>query len=557
MDSPNEVELVEELEGEPDWRIRITPKQALQILAPYAGAKFWEQVTLVMPVVAYLGLFQLLILAQPIENAINIIWGVLAVLLGLMFFMEGLRLGLMPFAERIGSGLPQTAKLSLVLAFAFLVGIMATFAEPSISALRAAGSLVEPDKAPLLYYLLNNRSTYLILAVGIGVGIAAALGILRILLNWNLTPLILPSVMLTLLLTILAGLNKETLAVIGLAWDTGAVTTGPVTVPLVLALGIGLARVLGRGDTGKAGFGIVTLASLFPIVAVLLLALALHYFGLFDPSKIEASQKVATAGNDVTLGSIVVKALISAVQAIIPLMLFLYLVLVFVVKGKLQYAAEVLLGIAFALFGMFVFNLGLLTGLSPLGGQVGQTLPTAFCPPGQGLYGDNAGRAVAIVFAFILGFGATIAEPALNALGIKVEEITSGAIRRRLLLNTVAGGVGMGIMLGVVKLIFEIPIAYLLVPLYLVLLVITLFSTEEFVNIGWDSAGVTTGPITVPLVIAMGLGLGSSLNLVEGFGILALASVCPIIFVLVLALLARGRREFKEEDELEDEEDSE
>ena len=151
------------------------------------------------------------------------------------------------------------------------------------------------------------------------------------------------------------------------------------------------------------------------------------------------------------------------------------------------------------------------------------------------------GLFVVILFAFVMGYGATLAEPALNALGLAVEEITVGTFQKKLLIQSVAIGVGTGIALGLARIIWAIPLAYLLVPSYLALLVMTRLSTEEFVNIGWDSAGVTTGPVTVPLVLAMGLGIGNQIGVTEGFGILALASVCPIISVLVVGLYTRRR----------------
>jgi len=143
---------------------------------------------------------------------------------------------------------------------------------------------------------------------------------------------------------------------------------------------------------------------------------------------------------------------------------------------------------------------------------------------------------------FIMGYGATLAEPALNALGLKVEEITVGTFKKSLLMQAVASGVGLGMLLGVVKIIWNVPLVYLLIPPYLLLLIITKISTEEFVNIAWDSAGVTTGPITVPLVLAIGLGIGNQVNVVEGFGILSLASVCPILAVLTVGLYVNNKR---------------
>jgi hypothetical protein len=135
-----------------------------------------------------------------------------------------------------------------------------------------------------------------------------------------------------------------------------------------------------------------------------------------------------------------------------------------------------------------------------------------------------------------------MAEPALNALGLAVEEITVGTFKKTLLMQAVALGVGVGITLGVMKIIWSIPLVYLLAPSYTLLLFVSKLSTEEFVNIGWDSAGVTTGPVTVPLVLAMGLGIGTQVGVVEGFGILAMASVCPILSVLSVGLSVTRKR---------------
>tara|TARA_B100001094_G_C17959811_1_gene684833 strand:- start:105 stop:911 length:807 start_codon:yes stop_codon:yes gene_type:complete len=159
-----------------------------------------------------------------------------------------------------------------------------------------------------------------------------------------------------------------------------------------------------------------------------------------------------------------------------------------------------------------------------------------------GVEGGLTGILVVLLFAFFMGYGATLAEPALNALGATVETITVGNFKKSLLMQCVALGVGVGILLGVAKIIWDIPLAIMLVPPYMLLLIITALSTEEFVNIGWDSAGVTTGPITVPLVLAMGLGIGAQAGVVEGFGILAMASVCPILSVLSVGLYVSKKR---------------
>ena len=139
----------------------------------------------------------------------------------------------------------------------------------------------------------------------------------------------------------------------------------------------------------------------------------------------------------------------------------------------------------------------------------------------------------------MLGLGATLAEPALNAMGLTVEDLTNGAFRKRLLMYSVAVGVAFGIAIGVAKVVFGWPLFWLLLPSYLLVLFLTAISSEEFVNVAWDSAGVTTGPVTVPLVLAMGAGLGQAVQASEGFGILAMASVAPITSVLLMGLWVR------------------
>ncbi len=417
--------------------------------------------------------------------------------------------------------------------------------------------------------------------------------------------------------------------------------------PLVLALGIGVCRIISTDrskatGSGDAGFGIVTLASLLPILAVLLLAIyhqyAEDYFGakayrgtIYQSSQMVPTEMVPTvetsqererpqfndlefqeylknrtlpgdsssyktyyAGGEVVLenGRIVHKnveivlekaddsgviesfmmnqarrpwnetlelgqeflsALRVSAQAIIPLCIFLFVTLLIILKERLRQQDEIALGIAFSVIGMTMFSLGLSMGLTPLGAQLGSNIPVTFAStvPWGGTavvpaVFDNpvVGKLVAMVFAFFLGYGATLAEPALNAMGETVEDVTVGVFKKRLLMHVVAMGVGMGIAAGVAQIAFEsLTLTMLLIPPYALLLVLTMISSDEFVNFAWDGAGVTTGPITVPLVLAMGLGIGSKVpGVIDGFGILALASVGPILTVLLVGLVVQRTR---------------
>jgi len=657
-----------------------------------------EQVKSVAIIIVYLFLFQTVILRMEIVEASTIAAGLSVVIVGLAFFMEGLLLGLMPLGEAIGLKLPQKTNALMISAFAFVLGVGATFAEPAIGILKTAGETVRPWEAPLLFLMLNKYPHYLVYAVGIGVGIAVVFGMLRYLYNWSLKPFIYILIGVLVVMTGWANFDPNLSAVIGLAWDCGAVTTGPVTVPLVLALGIGVCRMATRGGAESSGFGVVTLASLFPIIAVFVLGAVLqqnipspmtqeefykhenrqkvlrlfdgkdeligytfkhlgaaqqlslfdgnveemlellrtvttdrekrsavfgsdlkvvHQWALtkgteeqraavFGPEKIAESPKDRSGeGNMLDFGDVLSRNSTLALQAILPLVIFLLVVLVLFLRERLPRPDEVFLGVLFALLGMTMFNVGIELGLAKLGSQVGQKLPSSFkevelpekkqvirnfdlemvqkaidekgqehrffffrdggridafpyddsvydpksrsyvhIPRKGPIFGDSyMGVALILFFAFVMGYGATLAEPALNALGISVEEITVGTFKKGLLMHSVAVGVGAGIALGVVKIIYGVSLFWLLAPPYILLLFLTWASTEEFVSIGWDSAGVTTGPVTVPLVLAMGLGIGNQVGVVEGFGILAMASVCPILSVLFIGLRVRKQQE--------------
>jgi hypothetical protein len=520
-------------------RIAIRPIDAYRLIRPYVSTRLMEQVRAVVPLALYLVLFQLFVLHAQIQDAGIITAGLVAVIIGLMFFMEGLKVGLMPFGQALGTTLPAKAHLHLVLLIAFLLGIGVTFAEPAIGALKAAGQIVQVESAPYLYALLNQWTDALVLGVGIGVGAAAVIGTLRFLYGWSLKPLIYLTLIPTIGLTLYILADPELNKMLGLAWDCGAVTTGPVTVPLVLSLGIGIAASTGKGQSSLSGFGIVTLASLFPIIGVQILAIYV--------SLVTTPEEIIAAATTVTVTTAIPwyeqtpwVEIIAGLRAIVPLVLFLYLVMRLVLREPLRQRGQIAYGIILAVLGMIIFNLGLTYGLSMLGAQTGSMVPASFTEMEHlletPLYPWGLGIGIAFLFAWLLGFGATLAEPALNALGLTVETLTNGAFQKSSLMKSVSLGVGFGLALGVAKIIFGFSIAWLLVPGYTLAVILTWFSTEEFVNIAWDSAGVTTGPVTVPLVLAMGLGFGNAMGAIEGFGILAMASICPILSVLITGL---------------------
>lgn len=525
--------------------VQLEYAEVVRLLQPYVSRRFMDQVAAVVPLAGYLALFQMIFLRQGVENALLVTAGLLAVIVGLMLFLEGLKVGFMPFGTIIGGQLPRRSPLPLVLLITMLLGIGVTFAEPAIGALKIAGRIVSAERAPYLYAMLNQYTSALVVVVGASVGLAAVAGTVRLIYGWSLKPFIYVSLVAVLVPTLLAAADPELAKTIGLAWDAGAVTTGPVTVPLVLSLGIGIASAAGKGESGLSGFGIVTLASLFPVVGVTLLA---FYVAAFEsPAAIvETARQMSDAAGSAApawFQRSPFSDVLAGIRAIVPLVIFLLVVLRLVLRERLPRASEISLGIALTLLGMCLFNVGLTYGLSLLGSSAGGLVPAAFMElsdvAGSPLYRYGVGLFLAIAFAWVLGYGATVAEPALNALGVTAEALTNGVFKKRALILAVSIGVATGVAVGIAKLIFDLPLIWLLLGSYAVAAVLTVLSDETFVNVAWDSAGVTTGPVTVPLVLAMGLGFGNASQAVEGFGILCMASVGPIISVLLFGLWAR------------------
>jgi len=230
-------------------------------------------------------------------------------------------------------------------------------------------------------------------------------------------------------------------------------------------------------------------------------------------------------------------ALETAAGAIVPLALGMLFLQRVILRSKAGINLRMLIGLVLCVLGYVAFLKGLATGLMPLGIQVGNHLLAAAT--------DSSGHVsingALIVFAMLLGYGATIAEPALAAMGIEVEQITSGACRRTWLIHTVGVGVALGTAAGLVMTVLGLPLWHFILPAYSLLAILAYTASDRFNNIAWDSAGVTTGPITVPLVLALGLGVAPA-PLHQAFGILALASAGPILTVSIMgALIERAQ----------------
>jgi hypothetical protein len=522
------------------YAVKVTPGLIWAIAGPYVKDRLMEQVKGLAPISLFLFVFQIAVLRQGVVHAVAITVGLTCVILGLMFFIEGLRLGVMPLGENIGATLPAKAGMGIIMATACALGTIATFAEPAVGALTVLGGGVQYEKAPLLYDLLNQRAMLVLGLAALGVGMGSINGIIRFVRKWSLKFTIMPGLLITIVLTVLAAFDQQARDMIGVAWDAGGITTGTVTAPLVLALGVGMARALGNSDTGMSGFGIITLCSIWPITLVLAAALTLSWTGAYmSPAEFEAAKAAAAGAAASAEGAnvlgIIWESLLSSCISVLPLIGLLLLIQKFVLKEPVRNMDHILLGVAFALIGLALFKIGLVYGLAPLGEQVGSKATLAFTPDG-GLYGGAWGKVIVLLFAFLAGYGASLAEPALVSLGMTVEEVTAGAFKKFLVMHSVGVGVGLGLILGVARILWDWSSLAIVLPSYVLVMLLTAVSDEKYVNIGWDSGGVTTGDITSPILIALGLGVAAAVGGADGFSLIAMGSVWPIISVLALGL---------------------
>jgi len=445
--------------------------------------------------------------------------GLLLTLGGLFLFVRGLELALFPLGEGLAEGFARRGKVMPLLAFAFCMGFGATVAEPTLLATAAKAELASGGR----FAALPLR-----LVVAGSVGSALVLGVLRLLsgqpLHWYLTG----GYLLTMGLATVCPPQ-----VVGVAFDAGGITTSSVTVPLIAALGGGLASQLRGRDPLIDGFGMVALASLLPILFVAIYGVLAFHFGAPEgivPPVVPAVARGFASG--------VVHGLASTVRDLAPIGAIIAFFQLTVLRQPFTGGRRLAWGVVWAVVGLYFFMEGLELAVFPLGEGLAREL--VHRAPTAGLVG----------FGFLLGFAATIAEPALIAISIKAQELSVGAVHPVALRVVVAAGVGVGIALGVYRIVAGTALVFLLVAGYALVLALTPFTPRQLLPLAFDSGGVTTSTVTVPLVVALGLALASEVTgrnpLVDGFGLIALASLFPILTVMgygILTLRLTGRKE--------------
>ena len=306
----------------------------------------------------------------------------------------------------------------------------------------------------------------------------------------------------------------------GLAYDSGGITTSTITVPLIAALGIGLTSSLKNRNPLVDGFGLIAFASVMPMIFVQ----AYGILAYLDMGESGPPGMIVTALPQDTGWWIYLEIFLASIRDVLPVITVVLVFYRFVLKKRIEGLAQQASGFGLVVLGLYAFVIGLEMGLFP----IGESLATELA---------NSGSLWLIYsFSFSIGFATTLAEPALTAIARKAEEISDGTIRQGLLRVFVAVGVGVGILLGSYRIIHGDSIVYYIMTGYLVVIIMTFFAPETVIPIAYDSGGVTTSTITVPIVAALGLGLATTVPgrdpLIDGFGLIAFASLFPMIAVL-------------------------
>ncbi|MEA3229059.1 MAG: DUF1538 domain-containing protein [Campylobacterota bacterium] len=483
-----------------------------------------------MPIILVILFFQLAIIQAVPENWLSTTIGLAIVGVGLAVFLMGLEVGIFPVGEGLASDFAHKGSTGWIILFAFMIGFGTTVAEPAL--------LVIADKAASISSGRIDAFT-LRMVVAFAVGFAIVVGVWRIIKGTPIHYYIITGYILVVAATFFS--PKE---IVGLAFDLGGVTTSTVTVPLVAALGIGLASTIKGRNPVLDGFGLIAFASLTPMIFVQFYGIYVYQFveAVEVAPVVVAAAEASAAVIDFTLLALI-KGLFSVALDVVPILAVILFFQYAIIKKPIENLKEVLIGFGLVILGLDAFIIGLEMGLFSLGESMAFQLT------------QNGSNLIIYSFAFAIGFSTTMAEPSLTAIAKKAKEISDGKINDFVLRVFVAFGVAFGIALGAFRIVNGGDIVYFIIVGYMFVIALTFIAPKYIIPIAYDSGGVTTSTVTVPLVAALGLGLATNIPgrdpLIDGFGLIAFASLFPMITVMAYGVIT-DRMGVKGEHELEE-----
>ena len=484
------------------------------------GEKLKESLISVLPV-------SLLVLLLSFTPWINLssgeLWIFLAaagiLIVGISFFNLGADMAMTPMGQYIGEGLTGSKKMGLLLSVAFVMGLLITIAEPDLAVLASQVNAI-------------MDGTTLIVTVGIGVGVMLLLGVIKILFHQDLTSILLFFYMVLFCLAALLMDNDSNWPLLSLCFDSGGVTTGPITVPFIMALGVGIALTVGGRNAGENSFGLIALCSVGPIAAVLVLSILSK--GTLDYKVPDFSMESQLAEG---IDHILTDSMLDVCKSLVFIVLFFFILQFAILKLPRTKIFQIIFGILYAFIGLVLFLASVEVAFMPIGYKIGLQL---------------AGQHPALIigFAFIIGMVVVLAEPAVHVLNKQVSEITGGEVTRRQMMTALSIGVGVSIGLSVLRVYLDFSLLYYLIPGYILSLGLSFLVPKLYTAIAFDSGGVASGPLTSSFILPMVVGAcvtlqGESHVLELAFGVVAMVAMTPLITIQCLgfkSVLAQRRR---------------
>jgi len=480
--------------------------------------KLKETIISVLPVMVIVILLGSTVAHLPFAMLTRFFVGGILLILGLTIFLAGVDLGIQPMGERIGAELTKKRNLKLLLACAFLIGFLVTVAEPDIQ--------VFGGQVKSIFSSVNKQVFVLVIAVGVGVFLL--LGLLRCILDFSIKASLFVLYVLIFLLVIFV---PESF--IGVAFDSGGATTGPMTVPFILALGLGVTSVR---QEDKESFGLTGVTSVGPVLAVLVYSLFVSRSGnvaLAAASVAEESAQVLSEGFFSHFTSIMPVIFKDSLLSVLPLVFLFVLFQCTLLHMTKRQVLRIVIGIVYSFAGLWLFLVGVNGGFTETGRQLGYVLGKKAFELGGGWF------ALLIITGFVLGAIVVCAEPAVWVLTEQVETVSGGTIKRKLLLVFLSTGAAVAIGLAMIRAVCGFSLKWILIPGYLLSFVLMIFSPSLFTGIAFDSGGVASGPITSTFVLSFALGAagcsGSGTN--DIFGVIALVAMTPLIAIQILGII--------------------
>ena len=469
-----------------------------------------ETLKAVLPIILIVLLLSFTIAPISPDILMEFLIGALMLIVGMLFFSIGAEMAMTPMGERVGTTMTKSRNLLVMIVVSFALGFVITISEPDLQVLA--------QQVPSIPNLI------LIVAVAVGVGLFLVFALLRMLLRVPLPPMLL--LFYTIVFALAAFVPKAFLAV---AFDSGGVTTGPMTVPFIMAFGVGISAIRSDKHAAEDSFGLVSLCSVGPIIAVLILGMIYH------PESTEyLSDAIPKITDSVELGRLFARGipvyLREMAVSLLPIVLFFGAFQLISRDIKKKTLIKILIGLVYTYVGLVLFLTGVNVGFMPAGNYLGQViagLPYAW---------------IIVPIGMVIGYFIVQAEPAVFVLTKQVEEITSGAIPAKAMETSLSVGVATSIGLAMIRVLTGISIMWFVVPGYAIALLLTFFVPKIFTSIAFDSGGVASGPMTATFLLPFAMGACNAWGgniITDAFGVVAMVAMTPLITIQSLGLIYR------------------